>query len=206
MFAYCGNDPVIYQDAGGARYTTFNEAEAGGFVTINGQGNEPWNSIPFGLSTLEKSGCGVIAIYNAMGLYGEYKSLDSVRDYFQDWWRARYFGVFPSEIGGYLDANNISYTKASTTENLSSSMSDGSIAIITFWNETYLTYGLDAPTKTVLTRRVNIFGGAHTVAVKCVGSKYTIYNLWNNVNGPKDIYNINTFMEKRGFICGYVLE
>ncbi len=84
MFAYCGNNPVIFHDTAGTRH----EISAGGgsgtrnYQYIYSQNDFSISGKLLGLSTIEHSGCGVLATYNALITLGNPKSFDSVLNYY----------------------------------------------------------------------------------------------------------------------------
>ena len=213
MFAYCNNNSVNGYDPSGLYNLSVNvmTADTGRsdvipdpisypIGTINGQGLDPYADIPFGLSTVGDAGCSAIACYNAMWLIGKKPTLRYVLDYFECHFNPRWFGVMPTEIGGFLDDHSIAYSNLGSFAEVESALrSGGGVAIITFWNKAWQNF--DGET------RVNVFGGAHTVAVTLTESgKICIYNANNTSLRPREICCWDEYVNTGGFICGYYIE
>ena len=115
MFSYCLNNPVMYSDPTG-RYTfigteldqneeedeleDWHKLELGASPhPINGQRVCEYANSRFGLTTVAKSGCAVIATYNAINLKGYIYSFDDcLKEYNKLRPSTRILGVAPHEI------------------------------------------------------------------------------------------------------------
>ena len=142
MFAYCGNNPVTCVDYNGSRPRGIQDdndpvAIDTDQLTINGQGREPYNSMDFGSSTVGQSGCGAIAVHNALLLLGYSSDLRSWIDYFESRWYLRCAGVMPWEIDNALDVAGVSY-EGSGDSFISERCKNGGVVILTYWNEVTL--------------------------------------------------------------------
>ncbi len=214
MFAYCNNNSVNGYDPSGLYNLSVNvmTADTGRsdvipdpisypIGTINGQGLDPYADIPFGLSTVGDAGCSAIACYNAMWLIGKKPTLRYVLDYFECHFNPRWFGVMPTEIGGFLDDHSIAYSNLGSFAEVESALrSGGGVAIITFWNGTFQ----DDSGNPIA---INPFKGAHTVAVTLTESgMIRIYNPDNHALKPIEICYWEKYVNTGGFICGYYIE
>ena len=185
MFAYCGNSPLCYADSSGTRreliamstYDIINvppvtvpqiadtPAEQTEGV-INGQGNLPYSSHSIGWGSYEKSGCGYIAVYNAMQLIGQPQSLQSVTSEIFDIHGSVFYGaggVGPWSMQSYFDAHDISYTGSHSAEVLTAGISEGSVIVYTIWN-----------------KKGNIFKGWHAMTALYTDGSYLVFNRYNN--------------------------
>ena len=172
---------------------------------VNGQGRDEYKDIEYGLSNFGKSGCGVIAVFNAMLLIGKQLSLRSVINYFSGPMTMRPFGVFPEEIGDYLDDFNVIYTQSYNSD-IIENVKNGGVVIVTFWNSTSTVYtsyphNLGGPIKTVVP---NVFKGAHTVAITYRNGYYIVYNPSNQAEKPYKCQDIYNYIGE-GFIYGYYI-
>ena len=213
MFAYCNNNSVNGYDPSGLYNLSVNfmTADTGKtdvipnpisypIGTINGQKRDNYADVPFGLSIVGDAGCSAIACYNAMWLIGKKPTLRYVLDYFECHFNPRWFGVMPTEIGEFLDDHSIAYSKLGSFAEVESALrSGGGVAIITFWNKAW--QNSDGET------RVNVFRGAHTVAVTLTESgMIRIYNPDNQALKPIEISYWEKYVNTGGFICGYYIE
>ena len=82
MFAYCGNNPVMYNDAlGMARNVCMTSLNLPGSLYIYDQEDEPFDDIPYGIGSIGENGCGVIATYNAMISLGDIRTFGEIYSY-----------------------------------------------------------------------------------------------------------------------------
>ena len=214
MFAYCNNNSVNGYDPSGLYNLSVNvmTADTGRsdvipdpisypIGTINGQGLDPYADIPFGLSTVGDAGCSAIACYNAMWLIGKKPTLRYVLDYFECHFNPRWFGVMPTEIGGFLDDHSIAYSNLGSFAEVESALrSGGGVAIITFWNGTFQ----DDSGNPIA---INPFKGAHTVAVTAtVSGKIKVYNSTGRVRYACEFDNLQNYIDSGVFISAYYIE
>ena len=85
MFAYCGNNPVMYSDPTGCYHKNIFPIYAdNGFHYILNQHDQSIANLPLGESTVGKMGCGIVAIYNALLSMRDYTTFEEVYSYFAD--------------------------------------------------------------------------------------------------------------------------
>lgn len=161
---------------------------------INGQHLSPYAGIPYGRSTIGRSGCEAIATYNFLLLIGRPASFESVIDFYvrrfrahplSGWGRQGVWGAAPRDIAAFLKAAHIPYRSAGTVNRLSA-VSDGPGAyILSYWNRP-------------------ITSGYHTIAVSFNGSQYTAYNRDCDRSVPITGTSLSDFMDGNGrFIRGF---
>ena len=209
MFAYCGNDPVNCYDPSGHYNLNVNlmETDSGWSTggtnpsaypigTINGQGRDYYNNIPFGLSTIGNSGCATIATYNAMWLSGRTSTLRSVIEYYEGHFSPRWFGVTPREVARFLDDHNITYSNVRSFDEASTKLRNGGVAIITFWNAAVIPG----------TPIINMAEGAHTVAVTATASgSIRVYNAHNKDESCREYGCWEDYIGTGVFMSGYYI-
>ena len=182
MFAYCNNNPVCYDDPTGTRANgpTFTFVNDGGGGSpdphdktagmVNGQGVQPFSDAPFGWSTYEQAGCGVIATYNMMQLLGELMSLGDIGDEYSQvhgTLLGGIFGVAPWHISSFLQTHNIEAIGCTRATEVEQNISEGDIVIFT-----------------VLNSVKNVMHGFHTMTAQYKDGSYTAYNVYNNIRHP----------------------
>ena len=165
LFGYriidCGNTTCptssVYQDtSGNTPGTTIGSL-------INGQGSLPYSDASIGLGSYGASGCGVIAIYNAMQLLGNSVSLQDVADeVFPEMIGLGAGGIGPWSLDSYFSNHNIQYTPIYHPSTLYNNVTEGSVFVFTVLND-----------------RNDIFGGFHTMAGQYINGNYRIYNRYN---------------------------
>lgn len=157
---------------------------------INGQ-NE-FTAYSFGLSTLDKVGCGIIAIYNVLRLLGRTVQFSDLIYEFElnctETIPFGFFGINPFLMKKYFDAHQISYSEIHRMNTLESLKEEGGIYLLTFWN--------DARKWTK---------GAHTVALSYTGGKYVVYNRTNSGKGTMEFVNTHDIVGNGLLIRGYRL-
>ncbi len=199
MFAYCNNNPVCHDDPTGTRANgpTFTFVNDGGGGSpdphdktagmVNGQGVQPFSDAPFGWSTYEQAGCGVIATYNMMQLLGELMSLGDIGDEYSQvhgTLLGGIFGVAPWHISSFLQAHNIEAVGCTRATEVEQNISEGDIVVFT-----------------VLNSIKNITNGFHTMTAQYKDGAYNVYNRWNNYTNYyvetsfRDIYNGGALVE-----------
>ena len=79
-------------------------------------------------------------------------------------------------------------------------LSSGGVAIIAFWNETVQ----DASGNPIA---INLFKGAHTVAVTATASGgIRVYNAYNDGKRPREYECWEDYIKTGVFMCGYYIE
>ena len=85
MFAYCGNNPVMYSDPTGCYRKNIMPIYAdNGLHYILNQNDESIANLPLGESTIGPNGCGVVATYNALLHMGKFETFENVRKWYCD--------------------------------------------------------------------------------------------------------------------------
>ncbi len=151
---------------------------------INGQANCKFSNYSFGCTIVAKSGCAVIATYNALNLKGYMYPFETcLKDYEKLRPSTRFLGVMPYEVGSVLSSHGISHEGYWSIYNLEKDMKNGDVAIVTYWVGA---------------------GRAHTVAIQKASGGYTIFNASNN--SPQPAYK-NSIIDivGNGYIYGYRL-
>ena len=207
MFAYCSNLPISTIDLNGhVAVKATMEALWGGYTTtvvksamdqktglVNGQGMQPYSQEAFGESTYENAGCASIATYNALQLIKEPMALGEISDIYLQ--QTHGFGLglcgtMPWQIGEFLEKCNIPYSfYLMDGTAMEQAMRGNSVAIITMMNN-----------------KDNIFEGFHTVAVRCNGKGYDVYNRDNVMKTAWHCAMFDDVMESGVFICGYIID
>lgn len=132
---------------------------------VNGQGVQPFSDAPFGWSTYEQAGCGVIATYNMMQLLGELMSLGDIGDEYSQvhgTLLGGIFGVAPWHISSFLQTHNIEAIGCTRATEVEQNISEGDIVIFT-----------------VLNSVKNVMHGFHTMTAQYKDGSYTAYNVYN---------------------------
>ena len=185
MFAYCNNNPVMYVDPDGFRtienvdtdHLYFYASAVGRYISnlnkmkdysgiIDDQDDEPVASLMYGKKTMSYNGCELIAIYNAIFLYGGEPSLPAIalseEVTLGGIWAYGYFGTYPTFAKNYLKHVGIETETYLTAKSADKVKKAGDIFIVTFSNRS----------KSLK----NIFS-LHTVAVQILANgKVRAYN------------------------------
>ena len=185
MFAYCNNNPVMYVDPDGFRtienvdtdHLYFYASAVGRYISnlnkmkdysgiIDDQDDEPVASLMYGKKTMSYNGCELIAIYNAIFLYGGEPSLPAIALSAEvtlgGIWAYGYFGTYPTFAKNYLKHVGIETETYLTAKSADKVKKAGDIFIVTFSNRS----------KSLK----NIFS-LHTVAVQILANgKVRAYN------------------------------
>ncbi|MDR0751867.1 MAG: hypothetical protein LBF12_04715 [Christensenellaceae bacterium] len=161
---------------------------------INNQNDGDFHNWKFGVSTMDKNGCGVIAVYNLLRMRGETKNLADVAYEIENNTGTLILGIFgtdPTHFGEYFRSKKIKvteYTNLTKLEDAAKEMSTSQKIVLEIWNEP------------------SILKGAHAVAVEKVDKIFYIYN--GEYDGTLLPYNtLNEYISKSGgsLIIGYVV-
>lgn len=129
---------------------------------VNGQRLPPVGELRYGLGHVARSGCGLIAVYNALTLLGDPRPLSEVI-YWGDR-RARValglFGTRPGRGGALFRRLGWAVTKTGGREDLDRAVREGEVCLFTYWNH-----------------RRRPHRGIHTVCLRRVGTEVEVYNL-----------------------------
>ena len=160
---------------------------------VNGQGMQPYSKEAFGKITYENAGCASIATYNALQLIKRPMALGEISDtYFHQThgFGNGLCGTMPWQIGEFLEKCNIPYSfYLMDGTAMEQAMRGNSVAIITMMNN-----------------KDNVLDGFHTVAVRCNGKGYDVYNSNNTRTTARFHSGFNEIMESGVFICGYIID
>ena len=207
MFAYCSNLPISTIDLDGhVAVKATMEALWGGYTAtvvksamdqksglVNGQGQQPYSNDAFGESTYKEAGCASIATYNALQLIKEPMALGEISDIYLQ--QTHGFGLglcgtMPWQIGEFLEKYNIPYSfYLMDGAAMEQAMRGNSVAIITMMNN-----------------KDNVLDGFHTVAVRCNGKGYDVYNSGNRVATVQSYTSFYQIMGNGVFLCGYIVN
>lgn len=157
---------------------------------INGQGE--LSDYRFGLSTMDKVGCGIIAIYNALRLLGREEGFtELIREFETNSTETipfGFFGINSFSMTKFFKARSISYTKLHSINDIVRHTEEGGIYIFTFFNN-----------------RKKLTEGAHTVALQYSDGFYTVYNLTNGRKEPVSFTDAAEIIGDGLLILGYRL-
>ena len=159
---------------------------------INGQSNQPYSKDSFGLGSYGSSGCAVIATYNALQFKRHQMSLSSIAEEYLLRDGTLLFGAFgvdPLSIHSFLVWNKVKHKTYLNGSSLEKAMKGNDVAIITIMND-----------------RDDVFAGFHTVAVRCNGNEYDVYNHDNRKDKPQTLCSLSELWKEGYFICGYLLK
>jgi len=162
------------------------------FAPINGQKICQYASLRLGWCTLKTNGCGVLAIYNALGLLGKTVPIQKILQFFHAWYRPHWFGITPRRIGAFLRKENVPFRVLSVKE-AEAVLKNGDIAIMTYWCRCF--WG----------RFVDPFGGAHTVCVRYDGT-FKVYNRFSNREKVYSFDRMEEILRSRRLIKLYCLQ
>ena len=170
------------------------------YELINGQGLEPYNSMPYGISTVGFSGCESIAINNALILIGKACSLETVMTYMlQSINDGGGYGLYGlgggtcHDIVNTLTKLNVDYSWAdySTLFNVAES----TVMIVGFWTKT-----------TIFNGRITV-PSIHTVAIYYSSGNYNAYNYYNNSTKATPFTEFGTLVKaEEKFIYGFIIN
>lgn len=144
---------------------------------INGQG--ALTGYRFGLCTLDRVGCGIIAVYNALRLLKTpVKFIDLIREFETNSTETipfGFFGINPFSMKKYFETHFIAYSIFHRIAWLEKMKDNGGVYVLTYWNDAK-----------------KLTKGAHTVAVLYINGKFAVFNLTNN---KKDVALYDTAAE-----------
>ena len=157
---------------------------------MNGQSS--YSNYRFGLSFLDRVGCGIIAIYNALRLLGRPEKLtDLIREFETNATETipfGFFGINPFSMKKYFKAQYIPYIKIHRMRDFKKHQEEGGVYLLTFWN--------DAKHWTK---------GAHSVALCYTDGRFIVYNRTNSNSEPMEFENAADVIGSGLLICGYRL-
>lgn len=157
---------------------------------INGQ--SAYSNYLFGLTTLDRVGCGIIAVYNALRLLGRREKLtDLIREFETNSTETvpfGFFGINPFSMRKYFEAHQIPYRKIFRVKGFDKAKEENGVFVMTFWNDSK-----------------NLMKGAHTVAFCYTNDQFVVYNRTNSNSESVKFENVVDIMGNGRLICGYRL-
>ena len=157
---------------------------------INGQ--EAFSHFRFGICTLDRVGCGVIAFYNILRLL---KKSVKLPDLILEMETNRtetvpfgFFGINPFRMKKMFSSYGIRFERFFKPKRLVENRENGNIFLITSWNDPK-----------------NWFRGAHTIAVRDRKTYFEVYNKTNQRKSVARITDVSEICGKSSLICGYRL-
>ena len=100
----------------------------------------------------------------------------------------------------FLKDNGIPHSLLMSFNQSTAALINGCVAIITFWYESFQ----DDSGNPIA---VNLFKGAHTVAVTATASGgIRVYNAYNDSIGPREFDCWEDYIKTGVFMCGYYIE
>ncbi len=157
---------------------------------INGQA--AYSGYRFGLTTLDRTGCGIIAIYNTLHLLECPEKLPLLIRIFEtnstETVPFGFWGINPFSMKKFFSDCNLNFTKIRRIRNLDTCKTEGGVYMLTFWNHAK-----------------NWVNGAHTVAVQYRNGQFWVYNRFNSVSEATVYSKAVDILQDGLLICGYCL-
>lgn len=179
-----------YRTALAEKNLVVNQANEEPNAFINGQ--SAYSNYRFGLSAMDKVGCGIIGIYNVLRLLGSPERFtDLIREFETNSTETipfGFFGINPFSMKKYFEAHHIPYSKIRGISDLDQQKKEGGVYLLTFWNNAQ-----------------NWFKGAHTVALCYTEERFVVYNRTNSGREPVEYTNTADVIGNGLLICGYQL-
>lgn len=147
---------------------------------LNGQDTEPFKGIPFGRSNLGKSGCGVLAVCNALWILGYDADLQSVKKWFEKngLFFGAVWGVRAKSVAKFLRLQGLTIWEKPRSSTYDKELERADCAILMyFW------------------RRGKNCGG-HYVTLKKTEEGVLIYNLYRNSKQTYRFASVDEFLRK----------
>ena len=163
---------------------------------IYGQKSSKYSNMPFGLSTVGKSGCGLIACYDSMLSIGQAVSFEHTLAYFDNlfryghgYWAFGLLGVTSHQVGRFLEDHGVAYKSISTIEEFNAISSPGTF-IVKYWNSD------------------SVFDGQHYVCMQYYGNNsYVVFNQFNDSTDSKPRSSIYEVIgDGRRFIDAFYIQ
>lgn len=98
-------------------------------------------------------------------------------------------GIAPWHIGRFLSVNGVEFQTFFSGSALEESMRGNDVVIFTVMND-----------------RHDITQGFHTMAARCNGKGFDVYNTSNHITKVKQYDNLHTVWEGGYYICGFVIK
>lgn len=145
---------------------------------LNGQDTEPFKEISFGRSNLGKSGCGVLAVCNALWILGYDADLQSVKNWFEKngLMFGAVWGVRAKSVTKYLRKRGLFVRKKQKGSTYDKELEKADCAILMY-----------------LWRRGKNCGG-HYVTLKKTEEGVLIYNLYRNSKQTYQFASVDEFL------------
>ena len=151
MFAYCGGNPITYNDfSGKERNYCVNLTDTGGKRNplIYRQDASPCTELTYGKYPASKNSCGVIAAYNALvlkGYKGQENSFPSILEDFEDLGYPLAngkLGTWPTSIGVYMTRRGVECSRWVGFGDLDKIIKPGEVLIVSVWNNGSIKNGM----------------------------------------------------------------
>ncbi|MCM1363967.1 MAG: hypothetical protein NC122_02500 [Faecalibacterium sp.] len=157
---------------------------------INGQGKGEVSKMKYGFFDMSWNGCEMIAIYNAMRDIGRPNSLQqiSLEMYPKSSVLCGFFGSNPYVLDKYFKMHDIPYTRTYDYNRFFNEIYSHQCGICSFWNHRLL------------------FSSLHTVMVKYIDGKITVFNKSNGRTEPVPLDNRSLVTSKKLFMVGYLFD
>lgn len=157
---------------------------------INGQGR--FDKYRFGLSSINRVGCGIIAIHNSLCLLEEKSDFTNLIREFEtnktETIPFGFWGINPFSMKKFFDTHSISYKKIYSSSSLEKEIAEGGIYVITFWND-----------------KKRISSGAHSVALNYINGKFRVFNSGNYKTDYSECSTVKEILGNGFYIHGYRL-
>lgn len=158
---------------------------------INGQAL--FSTYRFGFCTLDEVGCGIIAIYNMLRMFGTPQKLaDLIREFETNSTETvpfGFWGINPYSLKKYFNKYCIPYSKINRISKLDKMKIEGGIYLLTYWNNAK-----------------KLIAGAHTVALCCIDNEYVVFNLSNRRTSVSKFKNAADIIDDGKLIRGYLVH
>lgn len=155
--------------------------------TINGQGLGAVSGMKFGLSVMARSGCEVIAVYNALLLHQKPVPLPEIARYmerFRVLWG--FWGTNILALGRCLKRFGLSARRVRHRAEIARALAAGETVVCVYW----------------CGRR--LCSSIHTVVLRASGEALSVYNAYNRCG---HVYRTKTtdYLQKKKMIFGYII-
>ncbi len=148
---------------------------------VNGQGLPPVADMRYGAANVRRSGCGLIAVYNALILLGNPQPLGDVIAW-GDLKGSRLLGLLgtsPRRTKKLLQKLGYNVKAVRSPKEFAAQARDVPVCLFTFWNQ-----------------RGSILRGMHTVCLRCNAEGLEVYNLYNSSSHTERIASFEEWRSK----------
>lgn len=156
------------------------------------QGTKEVEAFRYGKENAGKSGCGPIAVYNALRLREKAPNLATLIDQFEHQKSlvlSGAFGTDPNSIPPVLSQYGIDVQTYRDFAGITGAMKMGDVAVMLIWND-----------------RENVQKGVHYFTVQRAGNGYEAYNRYAGEKAPLQKRNLSEILNHSRYILGYLLR